>query len=350
MSQQRHDLLPHETHDELARDRFVQALKAHVAGRVTPGIPEVYEHRVRPRHEAEHGGPPTDRHEIRRALGHDTYYRLWSSVRRSSQHLLWATVGDAVARQADELAHRAKHVDSGLGSLRLDPDLHIPWYNAEVDIHAMPGGYRGEYLDDDVAAGALYDRGVYVYAMGQMGALNDDYGQSIVANFLRPEHPDFDPKRILDVGCTVGHATLPYVDGFPEAEVHAIDLGAPVLRYGHARAQALGRAVHFSQQNAERTDFPAGHFDLIVSHIVVHELSPAAIRNVLAECHRLLAPRRADDPRRLPGLRRRRPAHAGHDRLGHLQQPRTVLGPDARHGPVRRRRSPRASSRRTSTR
>jgi ubiquinone/menaquinone biosynthesis C-methylase UbiE len=165
----------------------------------------------------------------------------------------------------------------------------VPWYNAEVDIHAMPGGYRGEYIDDDVAAGAVYDRGVYVYAMGQMGALNDDYGQSIVANFLRHQHPDFAPKRMLDIGCTVGNATLPYVDAFPDAEMHAIDLGAPVLRYAHARAQSLGKAVHFSQQNAERTDFPDGHFDLIVSHIVVHEMSPAALRNMLAECNRLLA-------------------------------------------------------------
>ncbi len=290
MSQLRHEMLPEETHDELARDRFVQALKAHIAGRVTPGVPEVYQARVRPRCEAEHGSPPADRHEIRDALSHDPYYRLWSSVRRSSQHLLWASVGESIARQAVELVDRARQLDDGTGSLRLDPDLTIPWYNAEVDIHAMPGGYRGEYLPDDVSAGALYDRGVYVYAMGQMGELNDDYGQSIVANFLRPRLPGFEPDRILDIGCTVGHATLPYVDAFPEADVHAIDLGAPVLRYAHARAQSLGRAVHFSQQNAERTDFPAGHFDLIVSHIVVHELSPAALRNVLAECHRLLAP------------------------------------------------------------
>ena len=290
MSQRHHAMLPDERHDELARERFVQALKAHVAGRVSPGVPEVYEHRVRPRFEAEHGAPPADRHEIREALGRDTYYRLWSSVRRSSQHLLWASVGDAVARQADELARRAKELDNGLGSLRLDPDLEVPWYNGEVDIHAMPGGYRGEYGDDDVAVGAVYDRGVYVYAMGQMGALNDDYGQSIVANYLARQRPDLHPRRILDIGCTVGNATLPYVDAFPDAEMHAIDLGAPVLRYAHARAQSLGKAVHFSQQNAEHTDFPDGHFDLIVSHILVHEMSPAALRNMLAECHRLLAP------------------------------------------------------------
>ena len=290
MAQQRHPMLPQERHDELARERFVQALKSHVANHVSPGVRDVYEHRALPRWEAEHGEEPADRHQIRAALGTDTYYRLWSSVRRSSQHLLWGSVADAVTRQSSELAERAADADRGLGSLRLDPDLEIPWYNAEVDIHAMPGGYRGEYMDGDVAAGALYDRGVYVYAMGQMGELNDDYGQSIVANCLTSDHPHFAPRRVLDMGCTVGHCTLPYVDAFPEAEVFGVDLGAPVLRYAHARAEGLGRRVHFSQQNAERTDFGDGQFDLIVSHILIHEMSPSALRNMLGECHRLLAP------------------------------------------------------------
>jgi SAM-dependent methyltransferase len=284
-------MLPAERADDVARQRFVQALKAHIAQRVSPGVREVYEHRVAPRYEAEHGAPPADRHEIRDALAGETYYRLWSSVRRSSQHLLWSSVADAVDRQAEELAARARELDRGsAGSLRLDPELEIPWYNAEVDIHAMPGGYRGEYHDDDVSVGAVYDRGVYVYAMGQMGELNDDYGHSVIENFLHQRHPGFAPRRMLDVGCTVGNATLPYVDAFPDAEMYAIDLGAPVLRYGHARAEALGKTVHFSQQNAEATDFPDGHFDLIVSHIVVHEMSPVALRSMLAECHRLLAP------------------------------------------------------------
>ena len=65
---------------------------------------------------------------------------------------------------------------------------------------------------------------------------------------------------------------------YPNAEVHAIDIGAPLLRYAHARAEALGKKVHFSQQNAEHTHFPDGSFDLIVSHIFPHEIPPFAIR------------------------------------------------------------------------
>lgn len=290
VEQHRHAMLPDERHDDLARETFVKALKSHIANNVTPGVREVYEHRAAPKWTQRHGTPPSDRNEVREALSEDVYYKLWSSVRRHSQDLLWNDVADVIARQIDELAERAKKVDRGLGTLELDPDFEVPWYQWGIDIHAMPGGYRGEYTKDDVAIGALYDRGVFIYAMGQMGELNDDYGQSVVNNYLRKEHPQFSPTRILDMGCTVGHATIPYVDAYPNAEVHAIDVGAPVLRYGHARAEALGKKVHFSQQNAERTKFPDEHFDLVVSHILLHEVPPNAVRNILAECYRLLKP------------------------------------------------------------
>jgi ubiquinone/menaquinone biosynthesis C-methylase UbiE len=122
-----------------------------------------------------------------------------------------------------------------------------------------------------------------------MGPMNDDIGGS-AAKFVRERFPAFRPRRILDMGCTVGHSTLPFCDAFPDAEVHAIDVGAALLRYAHARAESLGRRVHFSQQDATRTDFPDGHFDLVVSSILFHETSGKALPAIVRECHRLLAP------------------------------------------------------------
>jgi ubiquinone/menaquinone biosynthesis C-methylase UbiE len=92
------------------------------------------------------------------------------------------------------------------------------------------------------------------------------------------------------MGCTSGHQTLPFCDAFPQAEVHALDVAAPMLRYAHARAELLGKAVHWHQQDATRTKFPDGHFDLVVSNIMLHETSAAAVPRVFAECFRLLAP------------------------------------------------------------
>jgi ubiquinone/menaquinone biosynthesis C-methylase UbiE len=77
---------------------------------------------------------------------------------------------------------------------------------------------------------------------------------------------------------------------FPGAEIHAIDVAAPMLRYGHARAEAYGATIHFSQQNAEKTNFPAGHFDLVYSHILTHETATTAYHNIIKESFRLLKP------------------------------------------------------------
>lgn len=288
-TQHQHAALPAATHDELARQNFVQSLKVHLATRVSPGNRTVYEHRAAPRFAREHRRPPKDRHEVRNVMRHEPYYQTWSALLRTSQEMMWDSVNVSVERQLPALRDRAAAKRDTLGSLTLNPDLPIPAYHTAVDIHCQPGGYHTELVPDDVAAGATYDRAVYIYAMGRLGALNDEMGQSVVLH-LTEQYPDFRPARILDMGCTVGHSTLPYVDAYPDAEVFAIDVGAPVLRYAHARAETLGKRVHFSQQNAEHTDFADASFDLIVSHILLHETSSAAIRAIMRECHRLLKP------------------------------------------------------------
>ena len=78
-----------------------------------------------------------------------------------------------------------------------------------------------------VAAGMVYDRAVHIYAMGQMGPYNNDMGASIVT-WLQEQHPDFRPRRILDMGCTVGHSTCAIASYFPDAETHAIDVSRVV--------------------------------------------------------------------------------------------------------------------------
>ena len=77
---------------------------------------------------------------------------------------------------------------------------------------------------------------------------------------------------------------------FPEAEVHALDVGAAMLRYGHLRAEAMGGACTSASRMPRSTRFATGSFDLVVSHILFHETSATAIPRILAECRRLLAP------------------------------------------------------------
>ena len=58
----------------------------------------------------------------------------------------------------------------------------------------------------------------------------------------------------------------------------------------HARSESLGARVYYAQQNAERTNYPDGHFDLVVSHVLLHETTQSALRAIFQECHRLLRP------------------------------------------------------------
>ncbi len=288
-SQYRHEVLPATTSDEDARQEFVKSLKFHLASKIAPGNRLAYEARAAKAFQQEQGRVPDSYKDVRTAMGSEPYFRFWSSLQRNSQEMMWKSAQLPVERSFDTLMQASKTVGAAGGTLRLDPALEIPRYHRHVDIHCMPGGYHTEFVADDLSNGAVYDRAVYIYAMGRMGPLNSDIGDTTIA-YVKEHFPDLQPRCILDMGCTVGHSTLPYVDAFPGAEVHGIDIGAPVLRYAHARAESLGKAAHFSQQNAERTDFEDGRFDLIVSHILVHETSHVAIRNIMREAYRLLRP------------------------------------------------------------
>lgn len=285
--QARHAMLPRTTHDEESRQIFTKSMREHVTGTVTAGNKTVYEGAAKQAFARENGRAPANRQEVRKLMIKQPYHQYWSAFMRTTQEMMWDSIGDTIDREQADLQARAKSNDRGRGTLRLDPNLALPRYVTSVDIHCMPGNYTTDIAPDDVTAGALYDRGVYLYMMGGMGKHNELCGSTLI-DHLKANYPDFKPKRILDMGCAVGHSTVPYVDAYPGAEVHGIDVGAPMVRYAHARAEAMGKPVHYSQQNAETTDFPDQHFDLIVSHIALHETSSKAMRNIMKECRRLL--------------------------------------------------------------
>lgn len=286
-----HPLFPHQSADERARHGFLVEVKRLLSTRYREGIRRSYEKTVLPDFVARTGRAPQTREEAKALLHRDEYFRLWTALSRAQHQGYVDSTGACVERQAETLSEVARAVgrSASRGSLRLDPALVIPAYQAELDVHCVPGGYFAELAPDDVYAGARYELGITLFTLGAHGYMNDSKGVA-GAHFLRQRFPQFTPQRILDLGCTAGNSTLPYADAWPDAEVHGIDLSAPCLRYAHARSELLGRAVHYSQQNAERTDFPTGHFDLVVSHIMLHELSAEALPRVFAECRRLLRP------------------------------------------------------------
>lgn len=285
-----HAALPVATADEASRQEFAKSFKGFIQSTLLPGLGPVYQTRVAPRFERENGRPAADRRDIRTGMVKDTYFQHYAAANRIAQELLWESVAGSVDRQLPELNAQAKALSAGTKAQLVIPEGFVPpRYVTALDIHCMPGGYCSQVCEDDVSVGALYDRGVYLYSMGYTGPNNDDMGRSVV-NYLKRNLPDFKPRRILDMGCTVGHSTLPYKELFPHAEIWGIDVGGPCVRYAHARAAAFGLEVNFAQMNAEETTFPDEHFDLVVSHILLHETSGKAMPRVFAEAYRVLAP------------------------------------------------------------
>ncbi len=285
-----HAIRVETSHDEDARSNFMMDLYRHLGQNMAPGRRDIYETKIKKNFVKEHGRAPKDRHEVRNAVKSDPYFQFWGHLRVYCNQNLFYENGRTVERQLDDLIEKAKPRKSAKGNLDLDKNFKIPKYQESFDMHWMPGSYFTKIAEDDVAAGAMYDSGgLYVMTSGHLGPFGDGAAYSIV-NYLREKYPDFTPEHVLDQGCTVGHNTLPFKDAWPDAEVTGIDLGAPVLRYAHARAEAMGYDINFSQQNAEQTKFKDQSFDLITSTMFLHETSKRAVNNVVREAHRLLKP------------------------------------------------------------
>lgn len=202
-------------------------------------------------------------------------------LERNVQKAKWRHLTAAVEARRDELeALLNTTVADPIGQLELNPDLPLPDYYTDIEFHIQPGGV----WSDDLNA-IVYELAAKVTMLG----LNDDHGiHRIFAHTALPEQRDF--RRILDLGCGFGKSTIPFVDRFPRAEVIGIDLSAPNLKLGHLKAEQAGKAISYSQQNAELTAFPDSSFDLVTATMLIHELPPAALRNTLSEAARLLEP------------------------------------------------------------
>lgn len=289
----RHGLFPEATHDETARYNFLSVLNRHLAGVLAPGVEEAYETRVLPAFQLKNGRSPKDRHEVRRALLADAYFQDWSALRRNTMEMRQQAGRSMVLRQAERMINAAREINAHEGRLQLDPRVKLPAYLAKVDHHCMPGSYHTELTEDDVTAAANYDSGLFVTTGGALGPLSDGGGRA-VAEFVKASFPDFQPKRILDLGCGLGHNAVPLAQAFPEAEVIAVDTGAPMLRYGAARAASMGvKNIVFVQANAEDLDpdrFAPGSFDWVQTTMFWHETSGPAMRGIMKAIYRLLTP------------------------------------------------------------
>jgi len=284
-----HAVMPQATHDEQALEDHFLAMRMWTNQKMDPLDRRLLDEVIVPQVAAKTGKAPTRSAEVRGALESHPLHQYWLTLSLFYQDRIWQALDGAIDRQYDELAEKvAQQSASPKGSLRLNPDLVMPRYISSIDHHRMAGGYITDTSEADFRAGALYDRFASTYLRSLNGGWKNDGRGHTLASHVQGFFSDFKPKRILDLGCAVGHSTVAIAQAFPEAEVYALDVGAPMLRYCHARAESMGVGIHFSQQDAEHTDFADGSFDLVCSSAMLHETSAKGMRQIFKESHRLL--------------------------------------------------------------
>lgn len=202
-------------------------------------------------------------------------------VKRSCQEVYKNRIIESYNLQQDDFLRKLDDAENqGPGTLSYDPSFDYPPYST-VEIHIQPGGYVGHPL-----AGLYYDYGTSVF-FGD-GGVADGLQKKLAGKTTLPK--DGKVERILEIGCSIGQLTCELKNRFPEAEVYGTDIASPMLRYAHWRAVEQDIDVHFAQMPGEDMDFDSNSFDLIVTHLLFHEIPVPVIKGTLSEIHRLLRP------------------------------------------------------------
>ena len=217
-------------------------------------------------------------HEVMRTL---PSYPWFSHLERVQQKMLWRTAGDAVLRRRAELVEVLDSAPAeGLGSLTVDPDLELPGWYTDYDIHVQPGSF----FSDDMSA--------YVYEFGaRIVMLRDNDGYKFHTLFAQTALPDKpEATMVVDIGCGFGKSTRPLVAKYPTAQVVGIDLAPPGLRLAHAEAEELGLSIDYVQGDGQATGLADDSVDVVTGTMVLHEMPSDAIGATLREAARLVKP------------------------------------------------------------
>lgn len=202
-------------------------------------------------------------------------YPWFAFLERNAQKMLWRDVSDVVA--AHPPSPRSGNARSAM--LELHPELALPDWYTDWDIHVQPGGvWRND------ASADVYELGAKLVMLG----VNDDY--TFHRAFTDTAIPRRAYRRIVDLGCGFGKSTWPLKRAFPDAEVIGIDLAAPCLAKACDRATAAGLAIRFVQADCQATGLPDASVDLVTSTMLIHEMPHPALVATLAECTRILTP------------------------------------------------------------
>ncbi len=162
---------------------------------------------------------------------------------------------------------------------------------AEVDVARYPAYFRRTFhwqTDGYFSrrSAELYDVGVELLFAGTADVMRRQVIPPITRAIAAGLAPD---TRLLDLACGTGRTLAQIAVAHPALRLTALDLSPYYLQEARA-ALADVPDVSFVAENAEQLPFRDGHFGVVTSVYLFHELPRPARRRVLAEAYRVLEP------------------------------------------------------------
>ncbi len=154
------------------------------------------------------------------------------------------------------------------------PNLIYPHYYSSQNFHGIEGGYLNS------VAAITYDP-VTAFASPP----NEAWIRQQLIGVIKNQ-----PRKILDLGCGTGSATLMLKQAFGQANVIGLDLSPYMLVVADYKAQQAGLNIEWLHGLAEATGFEEASFDLVTASFLLHETPPKISQFILRECFRLLKP------------------------------------------------------------
>ena len=205
----------------------------------------------------------------------------WQRFMRSHQEMMWRRTRDTFLPIKEQLLNLMDVAASSEDSnLNVDMDFEVPEY-ARKEIHLQPGGYT-----DDPIGGVVYHYGTKVFYAGTND--NDEVHAEICSTLEIPN--DGKVEKILDLGCSIGQATLLLEKQFPDAEVIGLDVSLPLLKYANWRSMEINSQTKYIQGLSEKTNFKSSSFDVVLSYILFHEIPVNVIKETISEAFRIIRP------------------------------------------------------------
>jgi ubiquinone/menaquinone biosynthesis C-methylase UbiE len=273
-------LPPPSQHDSAYFD-FLEGLKVYNYTHNIKGLLNRYEETASEFKE-ERGYAPSTMEEAGCLLEPELLYQFACATQHCAQHMMWSASADSIAEHRERLLALMQGPNSNsCVRLEFNPNLKLPTWYTEHDIHLTPGGYWKQDL-----VGAVYQRALGVYSTSWRRGRDPG---SLMA-FVRCGQKT-NCRRVLDLGSSTGAVTMTLRRAYPEAEeVVGLDISAAILKWSSLTAEERGLKIRFVQGDAANTGFPDNHFDLITAHLLLHEVPPEVGDQILHEAFRLLAP------------------------------------------------------------